>query len=74
MVIVNSILPFEAILPSPFMCVNIVIIITILAVTWHMYSAAALESNGYGLESSLAGHLDKGSVYLRGGPVSKCTE
>ena len=32
----------------------------------HMDSAAALKCIGYGFESSLAGHLDKGSVHWRG--------
>ena len=35
---------------------------------WH--SAPALKCNGYGLESWLAGHLEKGSG--GGGPVCGC--
>ena len=51
------------------MCVQIAIIAAILAVMlWHEDSAAALKCNDYGLESLLAGHLDKGSVHWRGKP------
>ena len=48
------------------MCVYIAIIAAILAVTlWCVDSAAALKCNGYGLESWLAGHLNKGSVHWK---------
>ena len=33
---------------------------------WSVDSAAALKCNGYGLESLLPGHLEKGSVHWRG--------
>ena len=42
------------------MCVYIAIIAIFLAVTlWRVDRAAAIKCNGYRLESSLAGHLDK---------------
>ena len=42
------------------MCLYAAIIAMILAMKlWHMDSAAALKCNGYGLESSLAEHLEK---------------
>ena len=67
--IVSALLAFlmeVAILPSPFMCVYLPIIAAILAVTlWQVDSAAALKHKGYQLESSLVGHLDKGSVMWR---------
>ena len=60
---INGILLMEAILPSPLMCVCIAITAIILAVMlWHMDGAPALKCNDYGLESLLAGHLDKGGV------------
>ena len=40
---------------------------------WHVDSAAAFECKGYELESSLAVHLDKGNVHVRGGLVCECT-
>ena len=43
-------------------------IATILAVLWCVDSAAALKCNGYGLESSAAGHLDKDGVHWRWEP------
>ena len=50
------------------MCVYTAIMALILAaMQLHVSSAAALKCNGYGLEFSLAGHLDKGSV-TGGGP------
>ena len=65
----DSILPMEAILLSPFMCVYITIIATILVVMlWYVDSAAALKYNGYGFESSLARQLEKDSIYWRRGP------
>ena len=49
------------------MCVYIVIIATILAVTlWPMDSAAALKCGGYEFKSLLARHLEKGSVQCGG--------
>ena len=60
----NSILPLEAILLSPFMCVYKAIIAIILAGA--VVSAAALKSNGRGLESLRAGYLDKGSIHWKG--------
>ena len=64
---VNSILPVEAILLSPFMCDCIAIIATILAEMMQCVdSAAALKCNGSGLLSWLAGHFEKGSVRWRG--------
>ena len=40
---------------------------TALAVIlWRMDSAAAMECNSQGLESLLAGHLDKGSTHWMG--------
>ena len=33
---------------------------------WFVDSAAALECNGYGLESFLVGLFEKGSVHLKG--------
>ena len=47
------------------MCVYIIIATIRAAVLWQVDSAAALKCNGYGLESSLAGHLDKGSVHWK---------
>ena len=50
------------------MCALIAIIATNLTVTLqHMDRAALLKCNGHGLESWLAGHLDKRGVHLRGG-------
>ena len=60
----NSILPLEAILLSPFMCVYKAIIAIILAGA--VVSAVTLKSNGHGLESLRAGHLDKGSIHWKG--------
>ena len=58
----------EAILLTPFMCVLLALSAKILVVMlWCMDSVAALKSNGYGLEFSLAGHLDKGSAHWEGG-------
>ena len=37
-------------------------------------SAAVLKNNGCGLESLLAGNLDKESVHYRGGPMCTCAE
>ena len=49
------------------MCVYIVIIATILAVTlWPMKCAAALKCDGYKFKSLMAGHLDKGSIQCGG--------
>ena len=60
----------EGILPSPFMCVYIAIIATLLAVLlWRVDSAAALKCKGCRLKSSLAGYLDEGSVHWRGSPL-----
>ena len=57
-------LPLEDILQSLLTCVYIAIIATILAVMlWPVDSAAALKWNDYGLESSLAEHLDKDIVH-----------
>ena len=51
------------------MCVYLAKIVIILAeMLWHMDNAAAMKCNGERLESSLAGHLDKGSVHWWGGP------
>ena len=51
------------------MCVYVAIIALVLAVVlWCMDSVAALQCNGYGLDSSLAGYLDKGSVHWKGWP------
>ena len=56
------------------MSVYIAIIATILQVTlWHMDSAPALKCNGYGLESWLAGHLEKAMYTEGGGSVCECT-
>ena len=61
---VDGILPLEAILPSPFTCVDIAIITTTLAVMlWCVNSATALKCNGYGLEFLLAERLGKCSVH-----------
>ena len=47
------------------MSVSVAIIGAAMSVTlWCMDSAAALKCNSYGLESLLAVHLGKGSVYL----------
>ena len=63
---INNILPLEAILPSPFMCLLIAIVTTVLEVTlWHVDNAGVLKCNGYGLESLLEGHLDKVGVHWR---------
>ena len=49
------------------MCVYIAIIATFLQVTlWRVGGAPALKCNGYGLESWLAGRLEKGSVHWSG--------
>ena len=57
----------KAILSSPFTCVYTTLTATILEVTfWHMESAVALKCNGNGLESLLAGLLEKSSVHWRG--------
>ena len=65
---INGMLPLKAILSSQFMCVYITIIPTILAeILWNMDSAVALKCISYGLESWLAGHLDKSSVHWREG-------
>ena len=46
------------------MCVYIAIIATILQMMWWcMDGAPALQCNGYGLESWLVRHLEKGSVH-----------
>ena len=51
------------------MCVYLAIIATFLAVTlWFINNGAALKSSDYGLESLLAGHLEKSNVYWRQGP------
>ena len=42
--------------------------VTLAVMLWHVNSATALKCNGYGMESLLAQHLDKGSVPWRGGP------
>ena len=48
------------------MCVYIAIIASSLQVTlWCMDGAAALKCNGYRLKSSLARHLQKGSIHWR---------
>ena len=63
----NSILPLEAILPLLFMCDYTALIAVILAVMLKQkVSAAALKCNIYGLESLLAGHLEKGSAQCGG--------
>ena len=55
------------------MCVYVTIIAMILQVMlWHVESAPALKCNGYGLESWLAGHLEKDSVHWREGMVCEC--
>ena len=64
-----NILPMETILPLslPLMSVYIAKIAIIVAwMVWHMDSAAAVKCIGYRLESLLAGHFNKGSVYWRG--------
>ena len=49
------------------MCIYIAMITTVLSVMlWHADSTVALKCNGYGLESWLAGHLEKGCVHWRG--------
>ena len=51
------------------MCVCIGIIAKILQVMlWCMDGVSALKYNDYGLESWMAGHLQKGSVHWRGRP------
>ena len=61
---VDGILPMEAILRKPFMCVHVAIIATLLRVTlWRMDGAASLKCYGYKLESWLAWYLDIGSTH-----------
>ena len=45
-----------------YMAIFYVFSIILQVMLWCMDSAAALKCNGCGLESLLAGHLDKGSV------------
>ena len=63
---VNSILSLDAILLSPFMCVYVAIIATILlTILRHVDSAAALKYNGYRLVSWLAEHFEKSIVHWK---------
>ena len=50
-----------------------IIAIILQVALWHMESALALKYYGDGLESWLAGHLEKGTVLWRGGPVCEYT-
>ena len=49
------------------MCIYISTILPVML--WHVDSAPALKCNGYGLESWLAGHLDKSIIHWREGLV-----
>ena len=55
------------------MCVYIAIIAAILQVMlWYMDGAPDFKCNVFELESWLAGHLEKGSVYGEEGLVCEC--
>ena len=52
---------------------NVIIAIFLAVTLWRVDGAAALKCNGYRLESSLAGHLDKRNAQWRKSLVCECT-